>query len=166
MGERMLLANLDSNALFYTILIIGFAAAATLNRRRAVEETIPECSPLIDEALTIRARGGFVRVPVATIDMIKAAGDYCEVHASGSTHLLDEPLASLANRLPGDRFARIHRQAIVDLSRVTEVRGVGRGDAVVRMANGTELRLSRRYRAQFLERLGARSTAAAVPPAD
>jgi hypothetical protein len=166
MGERMLLANLDTNALLYTLLVGGFTAAAALKRRRTAEVTGAVIPPRPDDALTIRTRGGFVRVPLGAIDRIEAAGDYCEVRAGGAVHLIDEPLSSLAGRLPADRFARIHRRALVALDRIAEVRGVGRGDALVRLADGTELRLSRRYRGLFLERLGARSPAAAVPLAD
>jgi hypothetical protein len=165
MGERMLLANLDTNTLLYTLLVGGLTTAAAFARRMDEATSAARPSPTQD-ALIIRARGGFVRVPLSAVDRIEAAGDYCEVRAGGVVHLMDESLASLAGRLPEDGFARIHRRAIISLDRVMQVRGVGRGDALVRLTDGTELRLSRRFRGAFLERLGARLPGAAVPPGD
>ena len=84
--------------------------------------------------------------PSAEIDWIGAAGDYVELHVRGEVHLVDGSLVSFERSLPSGEFARIHRAAIVRVDRVAEVRGVGRGDALVRLTDGTELRLSRRYR--------------------
>ena len=55
-------------------------------------------------------------------------------------------MASLEARLPGTDFARIHRSVILRLDRLAEIRPGAHGDATARLACGTELRLSRRYR--------------------
>lgn len=98
-------------------------------------------------ALVVRGHKATRLVRLSEIDWIAAAGDYAEIHAGGRVHLLGESLASLEARLPPAAFARIHRSAIVRLDRLAEVRGGGHGDGIVRLACGTELRFSRRYRA-------------------
>lgn len=48
------------------------------------------------------------------------------------------------------RFVRVHRGAIVSLDRVEGITPLGSGDASLRLSNGAELRLSRKYRRTFL----------------
>jgi hypothetical protein len=151
-AEGMLLANLHTDVLFYAAIAAG---AAVLSRRRPASEASGGPTP----GLRIRARGRVAELPLCDVDWIEAAGNYAQAHAGERTILVDESLAGLARRLPADAFARIHRRTIVRLELVSEVRGVGRGDACVRLRDGTELRLSRRYRPalrSWLERGPAR----------
>jgi two-component system LytT family response regulator len=137
MGERMFVRNFGTSAVLYAaIIVVGLLAAG--RERRAV--------PVVPDVLRARSRGATRIVPLDHVEWIQAAGNYAEAHTAGGAVLLDEPLASLAARLPADRFARIHRRAIVRLDRITEVRSLGRGDAEVRLRSGQGLRLSRRYR--------------------
>jgi two-component system LytT family response regulator len=107
------------------------------------------------ERLVSRTNGTIQLVPLDDIDWIGSAGDYSEVHVGGRGYLVDESLASLAARLPRPEFARIHRSAIVRLSRIEHIRPVSHGDGFVRLVGGDELRFSRRYR-KPLEELLAR----------
>lgn len=136
MGERMFVRNLGTNALFYAALLgLGLRMA-----RR------PTPARPATEALRARSRGAVRLVPLADVDWIGAAGNYAEAHTGQGTVLLDESLGSLAERLPADGFARIHRGAIVRLDRIAQVKSLGRGDAEVALRCGATLRLSRRYR--------------------
>lgn len=137
MAERMFVRNLGTNVLFYGGLV---AAGIVLARRR-----VPPAAGA-PEALRARSRGAVRLIPLDEVVWIGAAGNYAEAHTAAGTVLVDEPLAALAARLPAERFARIHRGAIVRLDGIAEVRSLGRGDAEVRLADGTALRLSRRYR--------------------
>jgi two-component system LytT family response regulator len=88
------------------------------------------------------------------IDWIEAADQYAIVHAGVKEHLLRESLQRLADRLPADRFARIHRSHLVNVARVREVTRLRKGDAQVTLADGRQLRLSRRYRRRVREAFG------------
>ena len=148
MAERMALRNLDTNALLYLLLVGGTLWRETRDRRARApfpaEPTGPEPEPI-----AVRSRGRLRLVAPADIDWIAAAGDYVELHARGEVHLVEGSLVSFERSLLPGEFARIHRAAMVRVDRVAEVRGVGRGDALVRLADGTELRLSRRYRSNL-----------------
>jgi len=136
MAEKMFVRNLGTDLLFYAALVaIGVVAA----RRTPRPQPVPD-------ALRARSRGAVRIVPLDHVEWIQAAGNYAEAHTAQGAVLLDESLASLAQRLPADRFARIHRRAIVRLDRIVEVRSLGRGDADVLLRSGRGLRLSRRYR--------------------
>lgn len=148
MGERVLIANIDIDIVFYLLVA---SLAVVLRRRTEAAAFAPS-----ETRLAVRTRGATRLVPLSTVDWIEAADGYSEVHAGPVTHLLDESLASLTRRLPAGEFARIHRRTLVRLDRVAELRGVGHGDAVVRLSDGAELRVSRRFRDAFERRLGSR----------
>jgi len=59
----------------------------------------------------------FIRI--RKIVHIEAAGNYTELHlADGSTALTSNTLSAWDERLPGDRFVRIHRSTIVNVEHV------------------------------------------------
>lgn len=99
-----------------------------------------------ESKLIARSYGTTRLIKLEEVDWIAAAGDYAEVHALGGTHLINESIASLEARLPKKEFARVHRSLIVRMDRVCEVRSGSHGDGTVRLACGTDLRFSRRYR--------------------
>jgi len=137
MGERMFVRNLGTNVIFYAGVVGAGLVMARRERRSA---------PAMPDVLRARSRGAVRIVPLDQVDWIEAAGNYAQAHTASGVVLVDESLASLAARLPGDRYARIHRRAIVRLDRIVEVRSLGRGDADVVLSSGPALRLSRRYR--------------------
>jgi two-component system LytT family response regulator len=107
--------------------------------------------------LAIRETGRTYFVPVAAIDWIEGADYYVKLHVNGRVHLLREPLRSLAQRLDPARFARVHRSAIVNLSRIREIRMAARGDNTLVLEDTTRLRLNRARRRE-LEALIERAT--------
>jgi two-component system, LytTR family, response regulator len=92
---------------------------------------------------------------VADIDWIGADGDYVTLHAAGGTWPLRAAIAAIETRLAGQGFARIHRSTLVNVDRVREVRPLPTGDHLVSLDDGTELKLSRSYRAQLPVLTGA-----------
>jgi len=100
----------------------------------------------------VRTRDRLLVVPTDTIDWVEAADYYATLHAAGASHLLRETMAELERRLDPERFVRVHRSAIVNLDRVREVRPLFRGDAVLVLAGGAEVRLSRARRREFERR--------------
>jgi len=85
-------------------------------------------------------------VNLADIDWIQAADQYVMLHVGAKEYLLRESLQHLADRLPREQFARIHRSRLVNVSKVCEVTRLRKGDAEVILADGRRLRSSRRYR--------------------
>lgn len=79
------------------------------------------------------------------IDWIEAMGDYAGLHVGDKVHLLRETLRSLSQRLDPDRFLRIHRSTIVHVDRIAEMRTLTNRDSLLRLHNGTPLRVSRSH---------------------
>lgn len=104
----------------------------------------------------VRSRDRVLFVKAEEVDWIQAA-DYCvELHVGAKKHLLRETMTALEQQLDPDRFARIHRTAIVNLERVKELNRLDRGEGVLELTDGTRLRLSRRHREEFERRLTRR----------
>ena len=96
--------------------------------------------------LPIRVGRETLRLDVATIDWIDAAGDYMCLHAAGQTHVLRATMKELEDMLDPRLFQRVHRSTIVNLARVTALRPHLNGECFLRLQSGQEIKLSRSYR--------------------
>lgn len=94
----------------------------------------------------VRSRGRMWFVRAEQVDWIEAAGNYIKLHVGDGTHMIRGVLKDVADRLDPDRFVRIHRSTIVNLESIRELQEWSHGDCLVLLKDGTELRLSRRYR--------------------
>lgn len=106
--------------------------------------------------LAIKTQGRIHLLDVQEIDWLEAADKHVRIHSGTDEHLLREPIHRLQRRLNPNRFVRIHRSTIVNLSAVRELKPLAHGEYLVYLRNATELTLSRTYRARLLEGLEAR----------
>jgi two-component system, LytTR family, response regulator len=109
------------------------------------------------QRLTIKSAGQVAFVSLSEIDWIEAADYYAALHVGEKTHLLRRSMSELEQDLDPATFCRIHRSTIVNLGRVRGLKLSEDGDYQVLLENGTNLRLSRRYRKQLQSRLGVRA---------
>jgi two-component system, LytTR family, response regulator len=119
--------------------------------RAAVEARHPDVLP-------IRQGRETVRVPVASIRWIDAAGDYMCIHAGNDTHILRGTMKELEELLDPKLFQRVHRSTIVNLRLVKSLRAHMNGEYFLTLDGGHELKLSRTYRDKveyFLNTSGA-----------
>ena len=124
--------------------------------QRAKEKLAPY-TPEKAKTLTripVKSRGLTLFVNVADIDWIEAA-DYCAcLHVGANTHIVRRSLQDLERDLDAAAFARIHRSAIVNLTRVSCLALQRGGDYQVVLTTGVQLSLSRRYNRRLQDRLG------------
>ena len=105
------------------------------------------------ERLLVKNDGSITVVDASDIDWIEAADNYVRLHTARGRLLMRETMKALEDRLDPRRFARIHRSAIVNLSRVRELQPTFNGEYVVLLSSGAKLTLSRGYRDTFRDRL-------------
>lgn len=129
------------------------AAILVLSLLRSLEEHRREAEAAKVDAratgkLTLKCGGRTIFLDARSFERAEAAGNYVEVRANGATHLARIGLAALGEQLAeaGIETVRIHRSHLVNLAKVSEVAPAGDGDFRVRMADGSELRGSRRFR--------------------
>ena len=110
--------------------------------------------------IIVKSAGQVLFLKQTEINWIEAADYYACLHVGAKAHLLRRSMADLENELDPSTFCRVHRSAIVNLSRVRGLRLGTDGEHEVLLETGEAIRLSRRYRAQLQERLGLRDTSA------
>jgi two-component system LytT family response regulator len=108
------------------------------------------------DRLPIKTNDGRIMViRVLDIDWIEADGDYISVHTKGKSWLIRETIAAMELRLALSGFVRIHRSTLVNTERVKELRPRDKGEYTVVLNDGTELKLTRNYRASVERLVGA-----------
>ena len=76
-------------------------------------------------------------------------GNYVTLHVGAARHQLRQTLESLEKQLDPARFQRIQRSILVNLDFVRELSPLTRGDYLLVMRDGSELKLNRNYRTAF-----------------
>jgi two-component system LytT family response regulator len=122
-----------------------------LTRAKALLQSAVEPRPL--DRLMVKSAGRVIFLRAAEIDWIEAADYYACLHVGERSHLLRRSMGDLERELDREIFCRIHRSAIVNISRVRELRLDANGEYEVVLQNGAQLRLSRTYREQLQTRL-------------
>lgn len=107
------------------------------------------------DRLLVKSEGRIRFVAVESLDWVEAADNYVRLHAGDQRHLVRETIRSVEARLDPAKFARIHRSAIVNLSKIRELQPTFNGEYAVFLTSGTKLTLSRTYRDSVRARLGA-----------
>jgi two-component system LytT family response regulator len=106
------------------------------------------------ERIPVESKGRVRVVSVSDIDYIVAAGVYAELFVGDRRYVVRESMQTLEEKLDPDVFMRIHRSAIVRLSRIDVfLRGEG-GDYNVQLKNGVKLPVSRARRAALEQKMG------------
>jgi hypothetical protein len=134
----------------YAMISAGVIALGHLLRRPAdAGPAKPEPQPLPGR-FAVRRRGGTETVvEVADIDWIEASGNYAILHVRGDTFEIRSSLAKLETELDPKSFVRVHKSYLVNIARVAEVTPWVSGDWRIRLQDGAEVNLSRRYRQRF-----------------
>ena len=124
---------------------------------RGVEEGRREAQAARQDAretgrLTLKSGGRTIFIDAGEFEWASAAANYVEIRAKGRTHLARTSLSGLEEqlRMAGVDAVRIHRSRLVNRASVRETMPSGDGDFVVRTADGSELRGSRRYRSAWV----------------
>jgi two-component system LytT family response regulator len=104
--------------------------------------------------LVIRSQNRIFLQTVSEIDYLTAAANYVHIHSAGQVSRIRSTINSIEQRLDPQKFGRIHRCIIVNFERVKECRPLQRGDYMITLSDGSQLKMSRRHREQ-LEKVSA-----------
>ncbi len=149
--DEYALEAFDQNAIDYLLKPIrrerleqALAKASNLTRPQlqALQQLQQESEP---DYISVSYRGTLRRIPVDDIIYFRAEHKYVMAQYGDSEVLLEESLKSLEERF-GDRFMRIHRNALVAKGRLMGLHKSENGNAMVQL-NGSEkqLEVSRRH---------------------
>jgi len=135
---------------------VGRRMEQLLEHMRATLGSRPERSSEADSAggeaadrVVLKSGSDLHFVRTADIVWVESQADFIKVHTTGAAQLVRETLQNFEQRVPADRFLRIHRSSLVNVDHVKKVTPALYGDYTVLMTDGTVLRLSRKNRAKL-----------------
>jgi LytTr DNA-binding domain len=141
------LDQLIGNGLLLVYAVSAFNAIAhAVHFFRTGGSRIPAIQGKPLTRIPIKTRGRLSFLDLADIDWIETQGNYLALHAGSAIHMIRETSMKLEAQLDASRFVQIHRRMIVAIDRIQDLRPVANGDAILRLVDGVELRVSRRYR--------------------
>lgn len=114
-----------------------------------LDKTKPEPAQL--RRLVIRTGGRVVFLDLDEVDWIEAAANYVKLHVGKESFLLREGIGHISAKLDPERFVRIHRSSIVNVSRIRELQPCDSGEYIAVLRDGKELSCSRGCRPQLLK---------------
>jgi len=120
-----------------------------LNELRREQDYLERIPVPVDEHL--------VFVDVRDIDWIEASRNIARLHVGKQVHELRETMTALESRLNPKHFARVHRSAIVNVSRIKAIHPWFNGHHVLVLTTGQQLRMSRYQHETFLKLTGRRA---------
>jgi two-component system LytT family response regulator len=106
------------------------------------------------DRLVVRDSGRIFFLRADEIDWIESCGNYVQLHVGADTHLVRDTMSGMEDKLDGDQFVRIHRKALVNVSRIKELQPLFHGEYAVILSNKTRLTLSRGYKDRLKGLLG------------
>ena len=144
-----------------------FARAIDHVIRQASHAAAAQPAPLLGEAvaalreprigadrLAVRAGERVLYLRIAEFDWIEAAGDTVRIHAGRHVYEHRVTLTQLEQRLPADRFVRVHRSTIVNAERIAEFQPWFQGDWIIVLTDGTRVQSGKSYRARVRALMG------------
>jgi len=117
------------------------AIGRVLKRLRAVVPAAPSIMVSTSKGITV--------VQLTDIDWLEAADNYARVWTRGRSYLLRESLDRLERRMRSHGFVRAHRQALVRIAAIKEIRTVPSGEHFAVLTCDARVPISRRRRAEF-----------------
>ena len=128
-------------------LVLYALVAAVCYALRGGRTTAPvQIMPTVARLQRYLTKQGDELVPVAVDDivLIRGAQDYAEVTTDdGRTHLVRMSLSEFEERLPEDRFVRVHRSTIVNIAHLGRAEPIGSGRLALHLAGGQMAEASR-----------------------
>jgi two-component system LytT family response regulator len=164
--DRYALRAFDLHAIDYLLKPFSrdrFALALARAKDRLRERDTGRLAALVEQLRTaprapgrvaVRSGQRIVVINWADVDWIESADNYVTLHVGRTQYLLRSTLTALEDKLAGDQFVRIHRSAMVQVDRVTELVPETHGDFTIRLRDGSSLTLSRTFRDRVERALG------------
>lgn len=125
-------------------------AASTVNTYVQTNGTPSHEAPReYPKKLVIRSQNRIFLQTVSDIDYLTAAANYVHIHAAGQVSRIRSTINAVEQRLDPQKFGRVHRCTIVNFERVKEFRPLQRGDYMLILNDGSQVKMSRRHREQL-----------------
>jgi two-component system LytT family response regulator len=97
------------------------------------------------QSMIVKCRDRLAFVHFDSLEYIRAAANYVHLHLLDATYEVRERMSSMEERLPANKFLRIHRSYIVSIAAVKELYAAGGGEFMVSLRGGRQLPVGPNY---------------------
>jgi hypothetical protein len=139
-----------------TVIIYGFSAFLislsgknSINKNSESENAEPEKNPPLQNILISDSANRKMLIDVNEISYFEAFPPYINIYCGSRKYLYSDTLKSMESKLDRLKFIRVHKSFIVNLNDVVSYKSRHNGDYDLILTDGTILRLSRKYAADF-----------------
>jgi two-component system LytT family response regulator len=117
------------------------------------DQPLPEADSRYLQRIFVKTGGQSLSIDVPAIDWVRSVDHFVEIHSHGKSHLLYSTISALELKLDPEKFLRIHRTTIINLTAVREFRLEDSGACVAVIKDGSEHRVSRNRRELLRDRV-------------
>ncbi len=129
--------------------IIAEPTIETFDTGKTKVKDNPESKTPARETIVISNGRKYTPISVSDILYISAATPYISIQLESKRFLHTDTLKSINKKLDKTQFIRIHKSTIVNLNKIVSYKSRLNGDYDLLLENGTEIRLSRTFSAEF-----------------
>ena len=97
----------------------------------------------------VKSGGRIIFLHADEVLWIASADNYVYLHCKGSSHLVRTSLKALEKKLDPQRFIRVHRSAIINISGISQLLPRDHGEFEIVLVDGTRVTSSRTYSEQL-----------------
>jgi two-component system LytT family response regulator len=112
------------------------------------------------QRLPVSTRQGIVLLDPEEISHAVLEGELVKIFAAQGEYLTDATLQELQEKLPADRFMRVHRRALANLERIVRLEPIETGGYLARTQKGHSIEVSRQSARELRRSLGLRKPGA------
>lgn len=112
---------------------------------------LPQLEEVLSKSakIAIKTKRRILFIDPADVVIIQAQGNYVLLQRHSGSYLLRESISTMAEKLKGYGFIRIHRSVLVNGSFVEEIQPWSTGEYVLRIKGGKEYTVSRTYKSNL-----------------
>jgi two-component system LytT family response regulator len=161
--DQHALPAFDAGAIDYVLkpvdaqrLVRALSRASSRSQRQRFSAEVERQHHAPFQRLAFASARGIVLVNPDDIIALVLDGELVSVRTGQGTFLSELPLNELHERLPGDRFERVHRRAVINLACVERLDPLPTGGLIARMRDGSLVEVSRQAARALRRRLGLR----------
>lgn len=118
------------------------------------DSVIPATPYTKKDILPVRESNKLFFVKFSEIMYFISSGHYIEIFTEAKKYTFRDRLSQLDKKLDEKQFLRIHRSVVINLNFIKDLVHSDFGELDIRMRDKRLLRISRGYRAQFLNKVG------------
>ncbi|MGQ9856162.1 MAG: LytR/AlgR family response regulator transcription factor [Fervidobacterium sp.] len=107
--------------------------------------------------LPVKQGESIILVDLKDIIYLEADDKIIKIFTEDETYETSTPLHTLEQKLPSDKFVRIHKSYIVSVEHIVAVKKWFQNSYIIVLSDNAELKLSRNYQEEVFKRLGLKN---------